>query len=251
MYADHARGLLPAHLDGERPATAAALHAVPLVAEPAHDLVERGGAAGGGPPGRGERARVRDAGVIDQDQVEVGAQVLDDRQVEGERAGPVVGDQQRDRLGVVGADVREVQRLPVDLGEELRQRVEPGLGGTPVEVALPVPREALQVVDRDAAAPALAGDLDAPSGAGEPVAQVVQVGLRDVDAEGADVGHRLGLSSSNSGTECFVPPQWSRAERSVPLLDVSRKAPRLSRSCCPMAGGSADSYTSGVETGTC
>ena len=43
------------------------------------------------------------------------------------------------------------------------------------------------VAERDAVVPADAGQLVGPAGAGQPVVQVVQVGLRDVDAERPDV----------------------------------------------------------------
>jgi hypothetical protein len=45
---------------------------------------------------------------------------LDDLQLLDDRAGPPVGDDQRQRVLVLGADVNEVDVEPVDLGDELR-----------------------------------------------------------------------------------------------------------------------------------
>jgi len=59
-------------------------------------------------------------------------QRLDDLQLLDDRAGPPVGDDQRQRILVPGADVDEVDVEPVDLGDELRQGVELRLAGAPV-----------------------------------------------------------------------------------------------------------------------
>ena len=60
----------------------------------------------------------------------------------------------------------------------------------PVVARPPVLGQLLQVVERHAAAPADAGQLVGPAGAGEPIAQVVEVGLGDVDPERPDLGAR-------------------------------------------------------------
>ena len=65
-------GRLPAHLDRDPRAAAGALDAVPLVPQAAHDLVERGRAAGGRPAGCGQGAGEGDPRVADQHEVEVG-----------------------------------------------------------------------------------------------------------------------------------------------------------------------------------
>ena len=49
----------------------------------------------------------------------------DDLQLLDDRAGPAVRDDQRQRVRVLRADVDEVDVEPVDLGDELRQGVEP------------------------------------------------------------------------------------------------------------------------------
>jgi hypothetical protein len=87
-----------------------------------------------------------------------------------DRAGPAVGDDERQRLGLGGAYVHEVDVLAVDDGRELRKFVEPGLMGAPVVGSCPVLRERLEVTERDAAVPAGAGQLAGPASAGYAVA---------------------------------------------------------------------------------
>jgi hypothetical protein len=97
-----------------------------------------------------------------------------------------VDDQQRQRVRLGRADVHEVDPLAVDGGGELRVLVEPGLLGAPVVAALPVPGELPQVAERHATAPADTGQLVGPAGAGQPVGQVVQLGLGNLDPERVD-----------------------------------------------------------------
>jgi hypothetical protein len=55
----------------------------------------------------------------------------DDLRLLDDRAGPAVGDDQRQGVGMGGADVEEVEVEAVDLGRELRQRVQRGLAAAP------------------------------------------------------------------------------------------------------------------------
>jgi hypothetical protein len=82
--------------------------------------------------------------------------------------------------------VQEVDALAVDLGGELGAGVELCLGGAPVIPRAPVAGELFQVSKRQSAVPPRAGQFAGPAGVGEPVVQVVQVGLGDLDAEGPD-----------------------------------------------------------------
>src|SRR5215472_15713303 len=91
--------------------------------------------------------------------------------------------------------------LPVDLGDELRVGVEPRLGGAPVVPRAPVLGQLPQVARRYAAGPPDAGQLRGPAGAAEPVAQVVDVGLADLDAERLDVLAHSFSSSGDLGAE--------------------------------------------------
>src|SRR5579859_3941331 len=80
----------------------------------------------------------------------------------------------------------------VDLGQEVRELVHPRLGGAPVEAGAPVLGELLDVAQRRAAAPAHAGHLVGPAGGREPLLQVIELRLRDVDLE---LAHRAPLQS--------------------------------------------------------
>ena len=113
-------------------------------------------------------------------------QRLDQLQELGDRAREAVRDQQRLRVRPVGPDVQEVDALAVDLGDELGVLVELRLLGAPVVPGAPVLGELLQVAQRYPAGPLDAGQLAGPAGVGEPVVQVVEVGLGDLDAEGLD-----------------------------------------------------------------
>src|SRR5262249_50285869 len=93
----------------------------------------------------------------------------------------------RQRTGVRRPHVQEVNRLAVDRGRELRDLVESGLRGPPVEGCPPVLGEAPHVRTWHAPLPAGAGQVVWPAGPGEPVVKVVDVALRDLDAEGPDV----------------------------------------------------------------
>jgi hypothetical protein len=97
------------------------------------------------------------------------AQWADDVQELGDRAGPPVDEHQRGGLGLGRANMREVKGLPVNVGGELGQLVQPGLVLAPVVAVGPVGGELPQVAGRDAATPSLAAELAAPAGTGEPV----------------------------------------------------------------------------------
>src|SRR5262245_8896934 len=83
--------------------------------------------------------------------------------------------------------------LPVHHSGELVVFVELGLPGTPVVAGAPVLGEPAHLCERYAVIQACAGELVGPSGTNEPLVQVVQLGLRNLDAEGpdllADVAH--------------------------------------------------------------
>ena len=68
-------------------------------------------------------------------------QWIDDLQLLDDRARPAVIDDQRQRVLMLRTDVNEVDVEPVDLGDELRQGVQPGLARAPVVVGHPVARE--------------------------------------------------------------------------------------------------------------
>ena len=79
----------------------------------------------------------------------------------------------------------EVDVDPVDLGRELRQRVELRLHLAPVVVGLPVARELLQRRQLHALRPIFDELLAGPARRGDAAAELVEVLLRDLDVEGA------------------------------------------------------------------
>ena len=110
---------------------------------------------------------------------------VDDLQLLDRRARPTVGDDQRQRVFVLGAHVDEVDVDPVDLGDEMRQRREALFEGAPVVVGGPVARQRLDDVELHAL-----GGIDlplGPSGRGDAAAQVGELVFRDVERERADV----------------------------------------------------------------
>src|SRR5262245_27190044 len=80
--------------------------------------------------------------------------------------------------------MQEVHVRAVDHGAELRKAVQSRLGRAPVITAPPVLRQLLEVSQRHASAPADIGELLRPPGVGQPALEVVELRLRDIDAEG-------------------------------------------------------------------
>src|SRR6266699_3635260 len=110
-----------------------------------------------------------------------------------DRAGPAVQQQERPGVRLGRAHVQEVHGGPVDRGDELGIGVELRLLGAPVVFGRPVRGEFPQVAGRDAAAPAGAGQVAGPPGPDQPLAEVVDVSLRDADPVRPDTGGRAGL----------------------------------------------------------
>ena len=111
-------------------------------------------------------------------------QRVDDLELLDDRAGPAVVDQ-RQRIRVARAHVDEVDVQPVDLGDELRQHVQPGLALAPVVFAGPVLRQFAHGGQRHALRFVGHGFLLGPLGGGDAPAQVVEPGLRHVHPERA------------------------------------------------------------------
>ena len=198
VHADDPAGSHPADERGDEGAHVPALHAVAVVAEPVHQLGQRGGGAAVRPAGLGQRTGESVAGQRRDDQVEGVGGVAAVRGRIGERADqveelhdrarPAVQEQQRGGVRLGGAQVQEVHAGPVDRGDELGEGVERRLVGPPVVLLGPVVGELTQVAGRNAALPAGAGQVAGPAGPGQPLAEVVDVGLRDADAVRPDPG---------------------------------------------------------------
>jgi hypothetical protein len=195
--ADQSLGCLAAHRVGDGGAHIPALGDIAAIAEAPHQLGPGAGGARHGPAGAGQGSGERVPRQRRDHQVEVLGQRPDQVEELGDAARVAVRDQQRGGVRPLRPDVQEVDALTVDLGRELRVRVEARLLGTPVEACAPVVGELAEVVGGNTAGPPRAGESGGPAGSGQPVAQVVQVGVGDRDAEGLDV--HAGNARINSG----------------------------------------------------
>jgi hypothetical protein len=147
VHPDHPIGRHPAKLRGDCGTDVAALGAVAVVAQPPHQRRPRLGDPRGAPPGVGGRSGEAEPRQRRDHQVEgvgrvapVGARVgerADDVQELHDRARPAVGHDQWQCVRLGGADVEEVDALPVDGSGELRELVEPFLGGAPIVAGAP------------------------------------------------------------------------------------------------------------------
>src|SRR5215218_4592682 len=97
------------------------------------------------------------------------------------RARPAVSDDEREGVGMWGADVEEMDPEPGDLGAELREGIEACLGGPPVVAVGPVAAEVLHVRERDALGPVLDRLAFRPAGAPKALTKVAELGLGDLD----------------------------------------------------------------------
>ena len=193
VQAEHVLRVEPADLQGDHRAGVAALGEVAVVAEAAHQLDPGAGDPAVLPAGLAGRAGEAEAGDGRDHQVEgvrrvaaVRARVgqrVDHVEELGDRAGPAVGEQQRRRVRLGGAHVQEVHPGAVDLGGELGVGVQPGLGGPPVVGGGPVLGQLPEVLTGHPPAPADVRQLARPPGPRDPLGEVVEVGLRDLDPE--------------------------------------------------------------------
>jgi hypothetical protein len=141
---------------------------------------------------------------------------LDDLQLLDDRAGPPVRDDQRQRVGVPGADVDEMNVQPVDLGDEVRQVVQSRLARTPVIVRSPVAHEVLHHREPDALR--VVGDRLAlgPPGSVHASAQLGKLRLRETDlkrADGVVVGRHLLLLTSAGCSPDRIARAWAELMR--------------------------------------
>ena len=158
--AEQLRRRLVTHGVGDLGAPVAALSDVPGVAEPPHQGDPRIGDANRSPAGRGRLARVAVPGHRRHDHVErvrgiaavrgrIAERPEDVEHLE-DRTRPAVRDDQRQRVRVRRLDLDEVDVDPVDLGDELRHRVQSLLDPSEVVVAGPVARQLLDGRQRHA-----------------------------------------------------------------------------------------------------
>jgi hypothetical protein len=127
---------------------------------------------------------------------------VDNLQLFDDRAGPAVRDDERQCIVMLRTDVDEMNVEPIDLGDELRQGVQPGLALAPVVLGRPVPCEGLNRGELHALRGVRnwlpfgeLGRLDAP-------AQIGEVRLRHIHLKRTNrglVGCLLAGSFGNSG----------------------------------------------------
>ena len=113
-------------------------------------------------------------------------QRLNDLQLLDDRTGPAVRDDERQGIRVTGFHVNEMNVDSVDLGHELRQRVQPRLHLAPVVVGAPVADDFLEFPELNALRPIIDGLLVRPSRGGDASAEIDELLFRYVDAEGAN-----------------------------------------------------------------
>jgi hypothetical protein len=182
-------------------ADVAALGDVTGVAEAAHQLCPRSRGADRVPAGLGRLTGEAVAGHGRHHEVEgvrggaavrgrVGERADDPEHID-DRAGPAVGDDQRQRVLVPRLDVDEVDAKAVDLGGELRQRAQLRLARAPVVTVAPVGHQVLDRRQLHALRPISDGLLAGPARGRDAPLKLGQVFVWHVDLEGPDgeVGH--------------------------------------------------------------
>src|SRR4051812_13096200 len=139
----------------------------------------------------------------------VGEQV-DDLHLLDHRAGPSVAEDERQRVLVLGANVDEVDVQPVDLGDEVGHRVEPGLALAPVVLPQPIARDRLDRRQLHALRRIVDGLLLGPARGRDTSTHVVEIRLGELDRERPDGG----LASSRFDRDSHVwPPRWKAPGR--------------------------------------
>jgi hypothetical protein len=199
-----------------------ALRAVPGITEPAHEFRPHPGHAFDAPPALARRTGEREPWYGRNHDVEgegriaaVCPWIRQQRNGLGEldeRVGPPVGQDQRERAGLGGAHMQEMDVVAVDFGEVLRELVECCLVCPPVVAGAPVIGPLREVAGRHTATPVVPGhvprQLIHPARPGQPVTQVIEVRLRNLDAERTDIGVHDGsptvLSSSGELRQMFL-----------------------------------------------
>ena len=197
-----------AHRVGDLGADVAALRDVPGVAEAVHQLGPGLSDADGAPAELGRLVGEAVAGDGRQHEVErvLGASAVcggvgewaDGLEQLDDRARPAVRHDQRQRVLVRRLHMDEVDVEPVDLGFELRLRVQSSLAPPPVVLGCPVVGERLGGRQLHALRPIGDEFLGRPASRTDAAAQLVDLLLRNLDSERADRGvtaHNLGVDS--------------------------------------------------------
>ncbi len=198
VEAEEPLGVQQPELARDHRAAVAAVRAVALVAESAHEFVIRTRDSRHRPAALDDRRAEREAGHRGHDDRErvLGTTAVGDRVDEridhveevDERARVGVQQEQRGGALLLRRCVDEVDGLAVDLGEVVRELVHPRLLGAPVEVTLPLLDRGGEPGVGNAEVPVVARSRLRQTRASESLAQVVDLGLGDVDTERTDAG---------------------------------------------------------------
>jgi len=143
-------------------------------------------------------------------------QRVDDLQLLDDRPGPAVRNDQRQRVLVLRADVNEVDVQSVDLGDEVGIGVQLRLDLAPVVLIRPVAHELLNGRERHALRIVADGFALGEAGRQESGAQIGEVCLGNVDAEGPDGLGRNGGAHGTGLVDGFI--FYDRVHWSSPWL---------------------------------
>src|SRR2546429_8088603 len=135
-------------------------------------------------------------------------QGIDDLELLDDRAGPAMGDDERQGAFVLGPSVNEMNVEAIDLRDELRQCVQPRLARAPVVIGHPVAGEFLHRRQLDALCVVCYGLAFRPPSCGDTPAQVGELLIGDADSERTDrrLGRDVDGARVHAGCGHFLPP---------------------------------------------
>ncbi len=216
------RAVVLAEVAGDDGAPVAALCEVAVVAELVHQVCDGVGDTPGVDPAFGGRAREAVAGHRDHHDVEIVRQQRKRIEELDDRSGPPVREHQRDRVGRRRPGVQEVHAQAGGLGDRAAPPVELGFGGPPVVPVDPVLDHRAQERLVGAVVPSGPIELGGPAGAREASAEIVEVGVGDVDHMRRGDGS-CGVHAPDSHTARSLPPApgLDRNEIALPLRTAS------------------------------
>ena len=225
MNPQHRGWIIQRHVGGHARPEVAAVRAVPLISQPAHQGVPQPCGVPGGHPGTrwafGEAVtgQRRDHDVegraVDAVFVRIGQQ-RHQRQVLGERARPAVRQDQRDAVAAPRPFVNEMNARAVDVGAEVVERVEPALLLAPVELVSPVAEHVAQVREIGALAPRISRRSVRPTRCADARSKVRQHIVIEPDRERRDLHGTPPISPDVTGLDSHSAqprPATPRAER--------------------------------------
>src|SRR3989449_7397206 len=151
-------------------------------------------------------------------------QGIDDLELLDDRAGPAMGDDDRQRVFVLGPSVNEMNVEAIDLRDELRQCFQPRLALAPVVIGHPVAGEFLNRRHLDALCVVCYGLPFGPPSCGDAPAQVGELLIGDADSERTDC--RLGRDVDGARLHAGCGHFLSSCARSCNIGDHIPPLPR-------------------------